>query len=549
MHATLWHGTDETSALRRTILKDVFDAAAIPLDVVSTQDELLAVAARSRRASDHDFLIMDCAIGSPSDVDRCVAVATRTPLPIHIIHPSEEIVRAEIEGYALRSWRDGVRGRAMKRARIAAWTAWLPMAVLAGLLSACGGSPARPPHPPAARRATGPVLQTTRLGQWPFALAADAPAGRVLVLASNNPNLSPYHIRPTTVQILDAATGAIVRTVPLTDYVPHDPAGGTNALTVDPRNGQAFLASAQHVDGDSNPIGRASLRALDGRTGRAVWTVALPSVGPCVVALDARTHRIFVGLVGPTTGLPSSTARVAVIDERTGTLLRSVPVGGMPCLAGVDTRGGVVFFGDAGGQDVVGLDAETGSVHVKVVLSADEGTIESLAVDERAGRVLVGQFAGVVRLHNLSVLDAQTGRRLATVDGVGGAPLVVDAATGHAFGVKRALSSNNMDNIVVHTVETRTGRLVQQVELVPAAGDGEGAALAVDAARGRVFAVPVPDDARLHVLDARSGRQLRAVTLGGVVQTLAVVVDERTARVFVSNADAGTVSVLDAARL
>ncbi len=99
MHATLWHGTDETSALRRTILKDVFDAAAIPLDVVSTQDELLAVAARSRRASDHDFLLVDCAIGSPSDVDRCVAIATRTPLPIHIIHPSEEIVRA-IEGAA-----------------------------------------------------------------------------------------------------------------------------------------------------------------------------------------------------------------------------------------------------------------------------------------------------------------------------------------------------------------------------------------------------------------------------------------------------------------
>lgn len=99
MRATLWQGSDEVSALRRTVLTVVFDAADIPLDVVSTLDDLLAAGARSRRTGDHHVLIVDCAVGNPSDVDRCVAVATRTSLPVHIIHPSDEVFRA-IEGAA-----------------------------------------------------------------------------------------------------------------------------------------------------------------------------------------------------------------------------------------------------------------------------------------------------------------------------------------------------------------------------------------------------------------------------------------------------------------
>lgn len=90
MRATLWSGSGETSAVRQTILQDVFAAVGIPLDVVTTQEDLLAAARHARRASDRDFLLIDCALGEPSDVDRCVAVATSTPLPLHIIHPHEE---------------------------------------------------------------------------------------------------------------------------------------------------------------------------------------------------------------------------------------------------------------------------------------------------------------------------------------------------------------------------------------------------------------------------------------------------------------------------
>ncbi len=94
MRATLWQGQAETSSLIGKVLHLVFAEAGIPLDVVSSQEDLLSAAALSRRASDRDFLIIDCSSGNPSDVDRCVAVAARTSLAVHIIHPSEETVRA-----------------------------------------------------------------------------------------------------------------------------------------------------------------------------------------------------------------------------------------------------------------------------------------------------------------------------------------------------------------------------------------------------------------------------------------------------------------------
>jgi DNA-binding NarL/FixJ family response regulator len=96
MRATLWPGQYETSELRYKMLQDIFEAADIPLDAVPTREELLAAATRSQRASDRDFLIIDCAMGLPSDIGRCVEVAARTTLAVHIIHPREEAVR-EIE--------------------------------------------------------------------------------------------------------------------------------------------------------------------------------------------------------------------------------------------------------------------------------------------------------------------------------------------------------------------------------------------------------------------------------------------------------------------
>ena len=94
MRATLWHGSGEAGTLRCVILKDVFAAAGIPLDVVFTHEALLAAASGSRRAEDRHILIVDRGAGEPSAIGRCIAVIGQTTLPVHIIHPRAEAVHA-----------------------------------------------------------------------------------------------------------------------------------------------------------------------------------------------------------------------------------------------------------------------------------------------------------------------------------------------------------------------------------------------------------------------------------------------------------------------
>ncbi len=93
MRAIFWHGTGETAALRYKLLEAVFAAAGIPLEKAMTLEECMAAAMHSRRAGDHDLVVIDCYQGEPSDVDRCVAVTTGTRLDVHVIHPHEGTVR------------------------------------------------------------------------------------------------------------------------------------------------------------------------------------------------------------------------------------------------------------------------------------------------------------------------------------------------------------------------------------------------------------------------------------------------------------------------
>jgi len=65
-------------------LQAVFVLADIDLTVASTVDELLDTAARER---DIGFLMVDCSLDRPGDLDRCKHILGQTVLPVHIIHP------------------------------------------------------------------------------------------------------------------------------------------------------------------------------------------------------------------------------------------------------------------------------------------------------------------------------------------------------------------------------------------------------------------------------------------------------------------------------
>jgi DNA-binding NarL/FixJ family response regulator len=103
IRATLWTGPTEASVVVREVLRAVFRLADIPLDVVPTGDELLALAAHAHR---NDIAIIDCFIGMPSDADRCVTIAAHTTLAVHVVHPRQQAVRdlEQVVGRALVWW-------------------------------------------------------------------------------------------------------------------------------------------------------------------------------------------------------------------------------------------------------------------------------------------------------------------------------------------------------------------------------------------------------------------------------------------------------------
>jgi YVTN family beta-propeller protein len=87
------------------------------------------------------------------------------------------------------------------------------------------------------------------------------------------------------VGILDAATGRVIRSVRVVS--------GPTAVAVDERVGHAFVTSDGVTDSTGQPIGVGTLSLLDARTGAVLRTVAVGSQ-PDTPAVDEMTGRVFV---------------------------------------------------------------------------------------------------------------------------------------------------------------------------------------------------------------------------------------------------------------
>lgn len=386
------------------------------------------------------------------------------------------------------------------------------------------------------------VIQVIHLAHHPFALAMDAATHRVFVLNSDDPayltglNKYPNAIRLTSVSVLNAATGAVVHTVPLRGYVPI--ANGTAAVAVDARSGRVVLALSHALPNaaESSP---GTVRMLDGTTGAVLRRVPVGS-NLRALAVDARTRRVFV----------SGDRDVRVLDLATGALLRIVPGGGS--VLAVDARSGQVFL--LGGPGVVVLGATTGTVRKTIALDPAAAAL-ALAVDGRAGRVVVG-LDYPSRLSSVAVLDAATGRLVRQTDQAGAAPLVVDAATGRAFAVYNQRSSTN-GPVLINVLDTPSGRLLKTVVADPDASESVMVAEAVGQRVGRIFVIDqdygsgTPSRGYVVSLDARSGSVRGSVLVGhgNPVALPALAVDDVGKRVFVANPGDQTITVLDAARL
>lgn len=246
----------------------------------------------------------------------------------------------------------------------------------------------------------------------PAAIAVDARIGRVFV---TNP-------ASDTVNVLDTHSGALLRTLAL------GPA--PTALAVDAPAGHVFVATG---------LDR-TVRMLDAASGRVLRTVRL-GFYPNAVVVDAGTGRAFVTTRNTmdSRGHPTGTGRVALLDARSGRLLRTTPVAGTLAGIAVAERADHVFVLSAtgAGQGIISmLDAASGRVLYTTPLGRYP---QGVTVVERTGRVVVTTDArpdlgatGIV-----SLLDARSGRVLHTVrtslNLLTPGPMAVDEQTGEVF--------------------------------------------------------------------------------------------------------------------
>jgi len=236
-----------------------------------------------------------------------------------------------------------------------------------------------------------------------------------------------------------------------------------------------------------------------------------------------------------------ATAHALSGDGNSGPIIRALaaPDGGVPLA--VDTRTGRVFVVFSRSLDPTGyawmLDADTGARLRAIPLGAQPGPI---GIDPRTGAVYVGNRSDVT----ISVLDGRRGDVLRTIslpDSANPTGLIMDGQGRHLF-VTTTLG-------VVYTLNPGDNR-VRGVARVDAR-DAPTNALAVDDRTGRIFVADFNDGSStgpgtLSMLDARTGRRLRTVTVGVFPQ--AVAVDERANRVVVLSEGNGapTMTILDA---
>ncbi|HWE63723.1 MAG TPA: hypothetical protein VHB98_18570 [Chloroflexota bacterium] len=150
-------------------------------------------------------------------------------------------------------------------------------------------------------------------------IAADEHDGRV------------YVGTPAAIEVLDARTGAMLRTTAVDS--------GVVSLAVDQQTGHLFV------------LGPSTLQEFDGRTNSLLRRMPI-GFHATALAVDPGTHRLFVTTTTTTSDTSASTesGRLLVLDERTGALLKTIAVGPDPVAIALDPVDHRAYVVNAGGQ-------------------------------------------------------------------------------------------------------------------------------------------------------------------------------------------------------
>jgi len=335
---------------------------------------------------------------------------------------------------------------------------------------------------------TGHVLHTTPVDPSPAALAVDQRTGRVFVACDGVPGAEESS---TAVDVLDAATGTLVATLPL-GYASFGP----QALAVDEPAGRVYLSMDQGVE------------VLDATTGRVIGRV--PGAGGGAIVVDPRRHRAFV--IGGDS--------ITMLDSATLSVMRSqnippAPPGATNVVA-LDARSSQVFylFGGIHVGYLGALNTRTGNVLYNAEVNGNYFPLV-LGVDQQRGHVFVDTNFDVYASPALAMYDGQTGK-----------PLHVTALPRQdAF----PYQPGHYQYVTVDSAANRTFIVTSPPSAVPVQIGGASRPGA------------------LVVLDATTGRLLSQHRIGCNPQ--AVAIDALRHRVFVANQGDNTVSVFDATKL
>jgi len=365
---------------------------------------------------------------------------------------------------------------------------------------------------------TGALVRTTRVGINPVQLVLDVAARRLYVVNQGRLGDELYPVGPGSVSILDAATGVLIRTTQV--------GAGVMALTVDERRGRAFALTAD--PGATNGHSSGTTSVLDARTGALVRT--LSGVSGTALAVSARTGRLFVasGLSCPPAPTDTNKAELGcleVLDARTGRRLATRPLTervGQRAMAADDVTGHVVAMQE-GSRD--GQDPDQYVSHATLFHETTGATLRRAGTN---GYWQTDAFA----------LSVTAGRAVAL-------------AGPDAYDVQ--MNGGGPETISV--VDTHNGRVLRTTSgLVEPYGDFVDAVIDARAERIVVLLQPLADvsstlggPAALMVLDVRTGRLLHTTT--GQSGEVALGLDARRGRLFVANARSNTVRVFAVARL
>jgi YVTN family beta-propeller protein len=252
--------------------------------------------------------------------------------------------------------------------------------------------------------------------------------------------------------------------------------------------------------------------------------------GPGLVAVDATTHIVYV--------LNTSGHSVSVIDARSSTLVRTLPVAGVPEDIAVDVNTGRAFVTLSDTNAVAEIDTHT----LRILTTSRVGkTPRAVEVDSATHRVFVTNAAS----DTVSVLDSRTGHVLHTVSvGVDPYVLAIDRTAGHVLVLNSgpdALTNQPSEPGTVSILNAADGTL-QHISHVDTNRGALLQSLAVDEPTHHAFVVNT-ESQTVTMLDTRSGAVLQI--LKGVFLPFAMASDSAIGRAILLTGDKRNVRIVD----